>query len=110
MEHKNTLCGWNGQFRYHNTCDTCTLDFKGLTLKTPDISKLYISLIINNSVTLFRERNIPTELPSLVGEVSATNPYGCILSFLLFLLSSSSIVLMGMSVPRSRPTTSHKIW
>jgi hypothetical protein len=45
--------------------------------------------------------------------VSATDPHGRILGFLdpeplLFLPSSSSIVLTRLSGPRSRPTTSQK--
>jgi hypothetical protein len=47
--------------------------------------------------------------------VSATDPHGRILGFLdpeplLFLPSSSSIMLMRLSGPRSRPTTSQKIY
>jgi hypothetical protein len=45
--------------------------------------------------------------------VSATNLYGRNLSFLdriLFLSSSFSVVLTRLSVPRSRPTTTQKMW
>jgi hypothetical protein len=47
--------------------------------------------------------------------VSATDPHGRILGFLdpkrlLIHSSSSSIVLTKLSGPRSRPTTSPKIW
>jgi hypothetical protein len=47
--------------------------------------------------------------------VSATDPHGRILGFidtepLLFLPSSSSIVLIRLSGPHSRPATSQKIW
>jgi hypothetical protein len=47
--------------------------------------------------------------------IRVTDPYGRILGFsrpepLLFLSSSSSVVLMRLSGPRSRPTTSQKIW
>jgi hypothetical protein len=47
--------------------------------------------------------------------VSVTEPYGRILDFLdleplLFLPSSSSVVLKRLSAPHSRPTTSQKIW
>jgi hypothetical protein len=78
-------------------------------------------------VALVSEGAIPTEQPSLVGEVSAKfedkgchlvsvqYPYGSILGFLdrspyFFLKCSSSIVFTRLSGPRSRPTTSHKIW
>jgi hypothetical protein len=78
------------------------------------------------SVVWVHERTIPTEQPLLVGEVStnfkdrgchvvsATDFYGRILHFsrpesLLFLPSSSSVVLMRLSGPRSRPTTTKKI-
>jgi hypothetical protein len=48
--------------------------------------------------------------------VSLTDPYGRILVFLerscysFFQVASSSIVLTRLSEPRSRPTTSQKIW
>jgi hypothetical protein len=47
--------------------------------------------------------------------VSATDLHGRILSFLdpeplLFGSSSSSVILARLSGPRSRPTTSQKIW
>jgi hypothetical protein len=44
--------------------------------------------------------------------VSATDPYGRILGFLdrSSRPSSSSVVLTRLSGPRSRPTTSQKIW
>jgi hypothetical protein len=78
-------------------------------------------------VALDRERTIPTERPPLVDEVSANffeyrvsrgqrngSPRPCsrfsIPEPLLFLLSSSSIVLPMLSWPRSRPTTSQNIW
>jgi hypothetical protein len=75
-----------------------------------------------NFVLCVHERTIPTERPPLVDEVSAifedslchvvsvTNPNGRILGFLdeplLFLPSSSSVVLTRLSGPRSRPTSS----
>jgi hypothetical protein len=79
-----------------------------------------------NSAAWVRERTIPTKRPPLV-EVS-TNfcrwrvplgqrdrslwPYSRLSrpDPLLFLPSSSSVVLTRMSGPRSRPTTSQKIW
>jgi hypothetical protein len=78
-----------------------------------------------NSVALVRERTIPTE--RLVGEVSANScewkvsrgqrngsprPYSRFFrpELLLFLPSSSSIVLTRLSGPRSRPTASQEIW
>jgi hypothetical protein len=75
-------------------------------------------------VAFVRERSIPTERPPLVGEVSAIfcgyrvsrgQCDGTYSRFsrpepLLFLSSSSSIVLMRLSGPNSRPTTSQKIW
>jgi hypothetical protein len=47
--------------------------------------------------------------------VSVTDPYGRILGFLdleslLVLPSSSSVVLTRLSGPRSRPTTTQKMW
>jgi hypothetical protein len=80
-----------------------------------------------NSVPLVCKRTIPTERPSLVGEVSANfcgyrvsrgqrsgspRPYSRFsrLEPLLFLPSSSSIILTRLSGPRFRPTTSHKLW
>jgi CBS-domain-containing membrane protein len=47
--------------------------------------------------------------------VNVTDPYGRILGFsrqepLLFLSSSSTVVLMRLSGPRFRPNTSQKIW
>jgi hypothetical protein len=80
-----------------------------------------------NSVVRVRERTIPTERPLLVSEVSAKfcgyrvpcgqrdgslRPYSRISrpEPVLFLSSSSSIVLTRLSGPPSRPTTSQKIW
>jgi hypothetical protein len=80
-----------------------------------------------NSVAWVRERTIPTERTPRVGEVR-TNFWGQRLPRgqrdgslrpysrfsrpepLLFLPSSSSIVLTRLNEPRSRPTTSQKIW
>jgi hypothetical protein len=79
------------------------------------------------SVTWVHERTIPTERPPLVGEVSANVwcwrvsggqrdwsplPYSRISrpDPLLFLSSSSSVVVTRLSGPRSRRTTSQKIW
>jgi hypothetical protein len=47
--------------------------------------------------------------------VSVTNPYGRIFGFsrlesLLLISNSSSVVLTRLGGPRSRPTTSQKIW
>ena len=80
-----------------------------------------------NSVALVRERTIPTERPPPVGEVSAnflriegchvvsaTDPRPLISVFwtgaATFYSSSSSIDLTRLSGPRSRPTTTQKIW
>jgi hypothetical protein len=87
-----------------------------------------ISLLIN-SVVRVRKKTIPTERPQLVGEVranvlriegatwSAWRIPTVVISArfsrpepLFFLSSSSSIILMRLSGPRSRPTTSQKIW
>jgi hypothetical protein len=73
-----------------------------------------------NSVGLVRERTIPTERPPLVDEIRANFAWSAqriptiVFSVsrpkpLLFLPSSSSIVLTRLSGPRSRPTTSQKI-
>jgi hypothetical protein len=78
-------------------------------------------------VALIRERTIPTEQPPLVDEVSANflriegcrvvstaDPYGRNLGFLdrsSYIFSSTfSVILTRLSGPRSRPTTSQKIW
>jgi hypothetical protein len=75
-----------------------------------------------NSMVWVRERTIPTERPPLVGEVSTNfwgsrvprgqrdgslRPYSRISrpEPLLFVPSSSSVVLTRLSGPRSRPTT-----
>jgi hypothetical protein len=80
----------------------------------------------NNSVALVRERIIPTDRPPIVSEVSAKftdrvvsrsqrgGSTTAIISFsrpepLLFLTSSSSIVLTRLSGTRSRPTIFQKI-
>jgi hypothetical protein len=80
-----------------------------------------------NSLVWVRERTIPTERPPLVGEVNANfcgsrvprgQRDGSLRLYsrfsrpqpLLFLSSSSSVVLSKLSGPRSRPTTSQKIW
>jgi hypothetical protein len=80
-----------------------------------------------DSVAWVCERTIATELPPLVSEVCANfrgyrgvlwleqrtpRPYSRFSrpGPLLFLPSSSSIVLTRLSGPRSRPTTSQKIW
>jgi hypothetical protein len=80
-----------------------------------------------NSVTLVREQSMPTERPPLVGKNSANfcgyiEPRdqcdGSLRLYsrfsrperILFLSSSSSVVLTRMSGPRSRPITCQKIW
>jgi hypothetical protein len=78
-------------------------------------TKKTVDTINNNSVALVRERTIPTERLPLVGEVSANDrgvPYSPLSSPepLIFLPSSSSVVLTRLSGPRSRSTTSQKIW
>jgi hypothetical protein len=81
---------------------------------------------ITNSMAVVRERTIPTERPPLVIEISVNfseqrasrgqrdgslRPYSRFSrpELLLFLPSSSSVVLTRLSGPRSRPTTSQKI-
>jgi hypothetical protein len=77
-------------------------------------------------MALVRKRTIPTERPPPVGQVSSnfsgecrvvsvTEPHGRYLGFLdpeplLLHSSSSSIILTRLSGPRSRPSTSQKIW
>jgi hypothetical protein len=79
-------------------------------------------------MALVRKRTISTERLPLVGEVSANFlrtegiawsvqriPTAVNLDFLdpepiLFLSRSSSVILMRLSGPHSRPTTSQKIW
>jgi hypothetical protein len=89
----------------------------------------YSNRLLKNldSVAWVRERTIPIERPPLVGEVSANfcgysmprgeregslRPYSRISrpELLLFLSSSSSVVLTRLSGPRSKPITSHKNW
>ena len=90
--------------------------------------RLWQEIKKKNSVALVRERTIPTERSPTVGEVSAnflridgchvasaTYPHGRLSLFsgpepLLFYSSSSSIDLTRLSGPRSRPTTTQKIW
>jgi hypothetical protein len=101
-------------FKYHSTlCESWEPHFKLLSL-----------FWNNNSLALVREITIPTERPSLVGEVSANEgvsrgqcggsvrPYSRFYrpEPLLFLSSGSSIVLKRLSESRSRPSTSQKIW
>jgi hypothetical protein len=100
-----------------------------LRLQVKNLRVMYVcrNIVSKNSVAWARERIIPTEQPPLVGEVSANfwgsrmprgqrdgslRPYS---RFYRpepqpFLSSSSSIVLTRLSGPRSRPTTSQKIW
>ena len=85
--------------------------------------------IHSSSVALVRERTIPTERPPPVGEVSANfffadtgvsrgqrneSPRPLISVFwtgaATFYSSSSSIDLTRLTGPRSRPTTTQKIW
>jgi hypothetical protein len=86
-------------------------------------SAIFKNINKTNSVALVRVRTIPTERPPLVGEVSANfcgwrvlrGQHNGSLRFsrsqpLLFLSSSSSIVLTRLGGRRSRPTTSQKIW
>jgi hypothetical protein len=99
--------------------------------------KLTVNYIINDFISvcvcvcvlscLVREQTIPAQRAPLVGEVSANFcgkrvlrgqcngspwPYSRIprLELLLFLPSSSSIVLTRLSGPRSQTTTFQKIW
>jgi len=82
-----------------------------------------------NSVALVRERTIPTERPPPVGEVSAnflriegchvdsaTRPHGRYSLFsepgftTFFIQVAPQFDLTRLSGPRSRPTTTQKIW
>jgi hypothetical protein len=80
-----------------------------------------------NSGALVRQRTVPTERPPLVGEVSGNfswervsrgqrneSPRPLISVFqtgaATFLSSNSSLILTSLSEPRSRPTSSQKIW
>jgi hypothetical protein len=85
-----------------------------------------ITIKLLNSVAWVRELTIPTEQPPFVREVSAIfwgwrvpcgerdgslRPYRFSRPEpLLFISSSASVVLMRLSGPRYRPTTSQKIW
>jgi hypothetical protein len=54
----------------HSPIKMCTLDCTFSTLPNGAGMQLYKRLLKENSVALVRERNIPTERPPLVGEVS----------------------------------------
>jgi hypothetical protein len=85
-----------------------------------------ITKLLKNSVALVRQRTIPIEQPPLLGEVSAnfsgqrvsrgqrkeipTAVNFGLLNRSRYFLSNSSIILTRLSGPRSRPTTSQKIW
>jgi hypothetical protein len=112
--------------------NTHTPDLKGNhCFEVSSITKmrhqLAVTQVTSYSVALVRERNIPTTRLTLVGEVSinvcgwnvsrgqrevSLRPYSRLSrpEPLLFLSSSSSIVLKRLSGPRSRPTASQKIW
>jgi hypothetical protein len=105
--------------RYRHRFSCC----KGHWVMTVDSAPQYIY-----STALVRERTIPTERPPPVSEVSADFcgwrgvtwsvqrvPTAVNLCFLdrsryLFYSSSSSIDLTRLGGPRSRPTTTQKIW
>jgi hypothetical protein len=87
----------------------------------------YVTIKKKPSRALARQRTMPTKRPPLVGEVSASfsgqrvsrgqrneSPRPLISVFktgaATFLSSSSSVILTRLSGPRSRPTTSQKIW
>jgi hypothetical protein len=101
----------------------------GLRMKHVVQRRIWLSKLKKkpNFVALVRDRTVPIELPPLVGEVSGnfrieelqvvsvTDPLWPYSSLsrpepLLFLSSSSSVVLTRLSGPRSRLTTSQKIW
>jgi hypothetical protein len=79
-----------------------------------------------NSVASVCERTIPTEQPPFIGEVSANFCEKRVVAWLALripmaviavfwtgaatFLSGSSSILLRLSGPRSRPTTSQKIW
>jgi hypothetical protein len=58
--------------------------------------------VCTDSVAWVRQWTIPIERPPLVGEVRTGTA--------TFFSSSSSVVLTRLSGPRSKPTTSQKIW
>jgi hypothetical protein len=91
------------------------------------IGTVKLGIVITISVVWVRERTILTERPPLVGEISVNvcgqwvprgHRDGSLWPHfwlsrpeqLLFLSSSSSIVLTRLTGPRSRPSTSQKIW
>jgi hypothetical protein len=98
----------------------------GLPVTLLQASAHWVTFGFGSSVAWDRKWTIPTERQQLVGEVSAcfcgwcrvvsaVDPYGRNLGFLdrrryFFLSSSSSVVLTRLSGPRSRPTSSQKMW
>jgi hypothetical protein len=98
-----------------------------LILRLIDLYVLHY-LYYKNSVALVRKQTIPTERPPLVCEVNANVlrmegvawsaqrfPTAVNLDFidtepLLLHSSSPSLILKRLNGPRSRPTTSQKIW
>jgi hypothetical protein len=141
-KHRNVFCGWRERdcltfilavesgaafIARYRCCwvlrSVCSEARKTFSLYAPII----IIIIIIIHVASVRERTIPTERQTLIGEVSVViadrevlhgqrggflRPHSrfSIPKPLYFLPSSSSAVLMRLSGPRSRPTTSHKIW
>jgi hypothetical protein len=68
-----------------------------------------------NSVARLSAKLVPPSVDRGCHVVNVTHPYGRNLVFfrlelLLFIPSSSSVVLTRLSGPRSRPTTSQKTW
>jgi hypothetical protein len=103
---------------------SCWHYFKLYTVYSLQLKKKKLKL---NSVAWVCERSIPTErqpmsaklVPNFADRgchfVSVKDPYGRILGFIdrrcyFFFSNSSSIVPTRLSGPRSRPTTSLKIW
>jgi hypothetical protein len=80
-----------------------------LEISCPSLFLLDTIKLKLNSVALVRKRSIPTKRPPLSAKLVPTSQLSRP-EPLLFLPSCSSVVLTRLSEPRSRPTTTQKIW
>ena len=115
---KIKYCGWQ-VISFAGKYSNVVIKYIHVCTITPHFQHTRNNDLKKNSVALVRKRTIPTERPPPVGEVSVTwsaqrIPTAVNLCFwtgaATFYSSSSSIDLMRLSGPRSRPTTTQKIW
>jgi hypothetical protein len=119
------ITGTTGLWKLGPLLSSYTWWWKHIQLPKCHIIEVYLKQEMNSFVRV-RERTIPTERPPRVGEVSANflqikgatwsvwripRPYSRLSrpEPLLFLSSSSSLVLTSLSAPCSRPSTARKI-